>query len=110
MSKLLPYETIVKSRLKYCGLLFAIAAACISILTQSNQNSIDEILAGKEGAIASYDTQYSKVEITNRNENGEMVRYMLISAEAVTHIPSIVSAITPRLRSMWLRSMNRSRN
>lgn len=77
-----------KNRLKYCGLLFAIAVACISILTQSNQNSIDEILAGKEGAIASYDTQYSKVEITNRNDNGEMIRYMLIGdgCESATYI------------------------
>ncbi len=48
----------------------------------------DEILAGKEGAIASYDTQYSKVEITNRNDNGEMVRYMLIGdgCESATYI------------------------
>lgn len=67
-----------KNKSKYVGLILVIAIACIYILTQFNLSNAEAILDGEEEYIASYDTQYSKVEIVNRRIDGENIRYMLI--------------------------------
>lgn len=77
-----------KNRLKYVGLIFAIAIACIYVLTKFNLSNAEAILAGEEEYIASYDTQYSKVEVVNRRVEGENIRYMLIGngCESATYV------------------------
>lgn len=75
-------------RYKYVGLILAVGIACIYILTQSNLRNTLAILDGEEERIASYDTQYSKVEIFNREEKGEKVRYMIVGngCESATYV------------------------
>lgn len=77
-----------KNRLKYVGLIFAISVACIYVLTQFNLSNAEAILDGEEEYIASYDTQYSKVEVVNRRVDGENIRYMLIGngCESATYV------------------------
>lgn len=77
-----------KNRLKYVGLIFAIAIACIYVLTKFNLSNAEAILEGEEEYIASYDTQYSKVEVVNRRVEGENIRYMLIGngCESATYV------------------------
>ena len=77
-----------KNRLKYVGLIFAIAIACIYVLTKLNLSNAEAILEGEEEYIASYDTQYSKVEVVNRRVEGENIRYMLIGngCESATYV------------------------
>ena len=73
---------------RYVGLILAICIACIYVLSQNNVQNAAAVLEGKDELIASYDTQYSKVEITNGTENGEKVRYMLIGngCESATYV------------------------
>lgn len=77
-----------KKNLKYIGLILVVVLACIFGFTRNNFNSANAILSGNENYIASYDTQYSRVEIVNRVEDGEMVRYMVVGngCESATYV------------------------
>jgi spermidine synthase len=77
-----------KKKIKYVTLVFMVAAICIYVFSQHNSDSADAILAGDENYIAAYDTQYSRVEIMNGEENGDKVRYMIIGngCESATYV------------------------
>lgn len=66
----------------------AICAACIRILAQAREDNMDAVSAGVQGACATFDTQYSRVRITNEMLDGEEVRYMVVGdgCESATYL------------------------